>query len=64
MRTMSRGPATSYRATSHPDDPRYRNAIPAAQAMRRPEQQLDKQFRKNFREVTDLWRHPAFGAGP
>ena len=49
---------------SHPDDPRFRNAVPAAQAIRRKEQQLDKQFRKNFRDVTDLWAAPGVRRRP
>jgi GlpG protein len=49
---------------SQPDDPRFRNAVPAAQAVRRQQKQLDKQFRKNFREVTDLWAAPGFRRRP
>jgi GlpG protein len=49
---------------SHPDDPRFRDAIPAAQAIRRQEQQRDKQFRKNFREASDLWSTPGFRRRP
>ncbi len=48
----------------HPDDPRFRKAIPVAQAVRRKEQELDKQFRKNFREVSDLWAAPGFRRRP
>ncbi|MGP0063456.1 MAG: rhomboid family intramembrane serine protease, partial [Isosphaeraceae bacterium] len=49
---------------SHPDDPRFRAAVPAAEAVRRQQKQLDKQFRKNFREVTDLWAAPGFRRRP
>jgi GlpG protein len=49
---------------SQPDDPRFRSAVPAAQAVRRQQKQLDKQFRKNFREVTDLWAAPGFRRRP
>src|SRR5262249_797741 len=37
---------------SRPEDPLYRDANQAAQAIRRQEQALDKQFRKNYREVS------------
>jgi GlpG protein len=43
---------------SRPDDPLYRDANQAAQSIRRQEQALDKQFRKNFREVSDQWAAP------
>jgi rhomboid protease GlpG len=49
---------------SHPDHPRYHHATEAAQAIRRQEQQLDKQFRKNYREVTDLWAAPGLRRRP
>ena len=49
---------------SNPDDPRFRAAIPVAQAVRREEVRRDKQFRKNFREVTDLWSAPGFRRRP
>jgi GlpG protein len=49
---------------SRPDDPRYHDATPTAQAIRRNEQQLDKQFRKNYREVTDLWAAPGLRRRP
>jgi rhomboid protease GlpG len=39
----------------HPDDPRYLQATWAADAARRKEAKLDREYRKNFREVTDLW---------
>jgi GlpG protein len=38
-----------------PDDPRFVAAGEAAQAVRRKEQQLDREYRKNFRFVTDQW---------
>jgi len=49
---------------SNPDDPRYREAAQAALAIRRREQQLDKQFRKNYREVSDQWAEPDFRRRP
>ena len=49
---------------SRPEDPRYRDAVEAAQAIRRQEQQLDKQFRKNYREVSDLWAYPGLRRRP
>jgi GlpG protein len=39
----------------HPDDPRFVEAGSAARAVRRKEQQLDREYRKNFRFVTDQW---------
>jgi len=49
---------------SQPEDPRYRDAVEAALQIRRNEQQLEKQFRKNYREVSDLWAHPGFRRRP
>ncbi|MFI5461140.1 MAG: rhomboid family intramembrane serine protease [Isosphaerales bacterium] len=49
---------------SRPDDPLYRDAVEAALAIRRQEQQLDQQFRKNYREVTDLWAYPGLRRRP
>ena len=49
---------------SRPEDPRYREAVDAALAIRRQEQQLDKQFRKNYREVSDLWAYPGLRRRP
>jgi GlpG protein len=49
---------------SHPDDPRYRDATPAAQTIRRNEQQLDRKFRKNYRDASDLWGFPALSQRP
>jgi GlpG protein len=43
---------------SRPDDPVYRDANQAAQSIRRQEQVLDKQFRKNFRQISDQWAAP------
>ncbi len=48
----------------HPDDPRFRASVPAAAAVRRKQQELDKQFRKNYREVTDLWAAPGLRRRP
>ena len=47
-----------------PDDPRYRSASQAAEAVRRSEKQLEKKFRKNFRDVADLWGYPGFRQRP
>jgi GlpG protein len=49
---------------SQPEDPRYRDAIQMAESIRRKEQQLDKRYRKNFREVSDLWAYPGFRRRP
>jgi GlpG protein len=49
---------------SDPADPRYHGAIPTAQAIRRTEEQLDKQFRKNYREVSDQWAYPTLRRRP
>jgi GlpG protein len=49
---------------SQPDDPRFREAAPVAQTIRRQEQQLDRQFRKNYREVADLWAYPTVSRRP
>jgi GlpG protein len=38
-----------------PDDPRYVRSIILADAARRREAKLEREYRKNFREVTDLW---------
>jgi rhomboid protease GlpG len=38
-----------------PDDPRFVHAAPAAEAARKQETKLDREYRKNYREVTDLW---------
>jgi GlpG protein len=39
----------------HPDDPRFLQAGETAKAVRRKEQQLDREYRKNYRFVTDQW---------
>jgi GlpG protein len=49
---------------TRPDDPRYQSAVDAAEAIRRQQQELDKQFRKNYREVSDLWAYPGFRRRP
>ena len=49
---------------SRPEDPRYREAVEAALAIRRQEEQLDRQFRKNFREASDLWAYPGIRRRP
>lgn len=47
-----------------PDDPRYRAAAQAAVAIRRGEKQLEKQFRKNYRDSSDVWGYPEFRQRP
>jgi GlpG protein len=49
---------------SRPDDPRYQKAVDAAEAIRRREQERDKEFRKNYREVSDLWAQPGLRRRP
>jgi GlpG protein len=49
---------------SRPDDPLYRDANQTAHAIRRQEQALDKQFRKNYREVSDQWATPGIRRRP
>jgi GlpG protein len=49
---------------STPDDPRFRAAGQAAETVRRQEQHLDKQYRKNYREVSDLWAAPGLHRRP
>ena len=38
-----------------PDDPRFGEGARTAEDVRRNEAKLEKEYRKNFREVTDLW---------
>jgi GlpG protein len=38
-----------------PEDPRFGEGARAAEEVRRKEARLEKEYRKNFREVTDLW---------
>ena len=47
-----------------PDDPRYQKAVDAAAAIRRREHERDKEFRKNYREVSDLWAYPGLRRRP
>ena len=47
-----------------PADPRYQQAVDAAAAIRRREQERDKEFRKNYREVSDLWAYPGLRRRP
>jgi GlpG protein len=47
-----------------PDDPRYRQATQTAEAIRRNEKQLEKKFRKNYRDASDLWGFPSFRQRP
>jgi GlpG protein len=49
---------------TRPEDPLYREANQRAQAIRRQEQVLDKQFRKNFRDVSDQWAAPGIRRRP
>jgi GlpG protein len=49
---------------SAPDAPQYREAVRAAEAVRRKQEQIDRQFRKNDRRVADLWAHPGFRRRP
>jgi GlpG protein len=49
---------------SGPEDPRFLAAVEAAKAIRRQEQQLDQQFRKNYRDVSDLWAYPGLRRRP
>ena len=49
---------------SRPDDPRYQKAVDAALAIRRREQARDREFRKNYREVSDLWAYPGLRRRP
>jgi GlpG protein len=47
-----------------PDDPRYRQATPTAESIRRNEKRLEKTFRKNYRDASDLWGFPSFRQRP
>jgi GlpG protein len=49
---------------SRPEDPRYGEAVEAAKAVRRQEVELDQKYRKNFREVSDLWASPGLRRRP
>ena len=49
---------------SAPDAPQYRDAVRAAEAVRRKQEQIDRQFRKNDRRVADLWAYPGFRRRP
>ena len=42
----------------HPDDPRYHDATETAETIRRKEKELEKKFRKNFRDSSDVWGYP------
>jgi GlpG protein len=48
----------------NPQDPRYRTAVDAAHAIRQKERQLDQEFRKNYREVAELWSYPGLKRRP
>jgi GlpG protein len=47
-----------------PDDPRYRSAAETAESIRRKEKELEKKFRKNYRDSSDLWGYPSFRQRP
>lgn len=47
-----------------PNDPRFQRAARAAEAARREERRLDRQFRKNDRAVSDQWGPPSFRRRP
>jgi GlpG protein len=47
-----------------PDDPRYRSAAETAESIRRKEKELEKKFRKNFRDSSDVWGYPSFRQRP
>lgn len=47
-----------------PDDPRYRSAVQAAEAIRRNEKALEKKFQKNYRDSADVWGSPTFRQQP
>jgi GlpG protein len=47
-----------------PDDPRYQKAVDAAEEIRRKERELDQQFRKNYREVSQIWAAPGLRRRP
>jgi GlpG protein len=60
--TRARQELKSY--MSEPDDPRYRSAVDSANNIRREEKQLDRKFRKNFREAADIWGYPSVRRRP
>lgn len=60
--TRARDELQSY--VSAPDAPQYRDAVRAAEAVRRKQEQIDRQFRKNDRRVADLWAYPGFRRRP
>jgi len=47
-----------------PDDPRYRAATQTAEAIRRNEKQLERKFRKNYRDSSHVWGYPSFRQRP
>lgn len=47
-----------------PADPRYHAAAQTAETIRRNEKQLDKKFRKNYRDASDVWGAPGFRQRP
>jgi GlpG protein len=49
---------------TRPDDPRFKMAVDAAEAIRRREQERDKEYQKNYRAVSDLWAYPGLRRRP
>ena len=47
-----------------PDDHRYREAARPADDIRRKEKQLDREYRKNDRNASDIWSVPTFRRRP
>ena len=47
-----------------PEDPRYTDSRPVAQAIRRESDRRDREFRKNFRESARAWDGPGLGRVP
>ncbi len=48
----------------HPGDPRYQEATRTAETIRRNEKELEKKFRKNFRDSSDVWGYPSLRQRP
>jgi GlpG protein len=43
---------------SNPDDPRFQAAPRTAETIRRESERVEKRFRKNYRQVSDIWDRP------
>jgi GlpG protein len=52
---LTRAKAEMDAFVAQPEDPRFREAARAAEEVRRQEAKRDREFRKNFREVSDQW---------